>query len=77
MSLNLSQRADGGWIGDLDQGGTRREVRLMRDEPLLAVAPVFGADGVVSPYRTAPRPAAARAPVAKKAPVTRRAVRRR
>lgn len=77
VSLNLSQRADGGWIGDLDQGGTRREVRLMRDEPLLAVAPVFGADGVVSPYRTAPRPAAARAPVAKKAPVTRRAVRRR
>jgi hypothetical protein len=53
VSLNLLQLPDGTWTGDLDQGGTRRGVRLLRDEPLLAVAPVFGASGVVSPYRTA------------------------
>jgi hypothetical protein len=53
VSLNLTQQADGAWTGDLDQGGARRGVRLLRDEPLLAVAPMFGASGVVSPYRTA------------------------
>lgn len=74
VSLNLLQLPDGTWTGDLDQGGARRGVRLRRDEPLLAVAPVFGASGVVSPYRTvATRPAAA-APAVKKQVVTKKKV---
>ncbi len=52
VSLNLTQRPDGGWSGDLSQGGERRAVRLVRDEPMLDVAPMFGVAGVVSPYRT-------------------------
>lgn len=88
VSLNLSQRPDGSWTGDLDQGGTRRGVRLLRDEPLLAVAPMFGASGVVSPYRTAAtRPAVAKPAVKKtvakkkvvkkKAPAKKRVVRKK
>lgn len=74
VSLTLSQQSDSAWSGDLDEGGRRRGVRLMRDEPLLAVAPVFGASGVVSPYRTsATRPAAAR-PAVRKAAVKKKAV---
>jgi hypothetical protein len=62
VSLNLSQLTDGSWSGDLDQGGQRRAVRLLRAEPLLDSAPMFGAAGTVSPYRTsATRPAAVRA----------------
>jgi hypothetical protein len=76
VSLNLLQLPDGTWTGDLDQGGARRGVRLLRDEPLLAVAPVFGAAGVVSPYRTlaTPRPAAAAAPAVKKRGVAKKKV---
>lgn len=65
VSLNLSQLADGSWSGSLDQGGERRTVRLLRDEPFLSVAPMFGAAGVVSPYRTASTSPARAAPVRK------------
>ena len=72
VSLSLLQLPDGTWTGDLTQGGARRGVRLLRDEPFLAVPPVFGASGVVSPYRTsATRPAAA--PAAKTSTVKRKA----
>ena len=72
VSIRLNQMSDGSWSGDLDQAGQRRAVRLLRDEPLLDAAPMFGAAGVVSPYRTVARgPAAAparRAAAKKKAP---------
>ena len=78
VSLKLSQRPDGSWTGDLDQGGTRRGVRLLRDEPLLAVAPMFGASGVVSPYRTAAtRPAVAKPAVKKKAVAKKKVVKKK
>lgn len=67
VSLNLNQMSDGSWSGDLDQAGQRRVVRLLRDEPLLDAAPIFGAAGVVSPYRTLARAPAA-APVRRAAP---------
>ena len=67
VSLNLNQMSDGSWSGDLDQAGQRRSVRLLRDEPLLDAAPIFGAAGVVSPYRTLARAPAA-APVRRAAP---------
>ena len=77
-SLNLSQRPDGSWTGDLDQGGTRRGVRLLRDEPLLAVAPMFGASGVVSPYRTAAtRPAVAKPAVKRKVTAKKKVVKKK
>jgi hypothetical protein len=76
VSLSLLQLPDGTWTGDLDQGGARRGVRLLRDEPLLAVAPVFGASGVVSPYRTAAtQPAPAR--VVKKVTAKKKAVKKK
>ncbi len=78
VSLNLLQLPDGTWTGDLDQGGARRGVRLLRDEPLLAVAPVFGAAGVVSPYRTAAtRPVAARPAVKKKVTAKKKVVKKK
>ena len=78
VSLNLSQRPDGSWSGDLDQGGARRGVRLLRDEPLLAVAPMFGASGVVSPYRTAAtRPAVAKPAVKRKVTAKKKVVKKK
>jgi hypothetical protein len=77
VAVSLSQMPDGSWTGDLSQGGSRRGVRLLRDEPLLAVAPVFGASGVVSPYRTsATRPVAARPAVKKKVTSKKKVVRK-
>ncbi len=80
-TLSLIQNADGGWTGQLVQGGVTTPVRMIRNEPMLNVAPmrVAGA-GVVSPYRSvAParkvvkkkvvKKRVARKPVRKKAPV--------
>ena len=81
VSITLNQLTDGTWSGDLDQAGQRRAVRLLRNEPLLDSAPIFGAAGVVSPYRTAAtRPAAAaplRKATAKKTAVKKKAVKKK
>ncbi len=53
VSLTLAQMSDGNWSGEMVEGADRRTIRMIRDEPILDVPPMFGIAGVVSPYRTA------------------------
>ena len=70
-ALSLIQDGGGGWTGQLVQGGVTTPVRMIRNEPMLNVAPIRVAGaGVVSPYRTPAantRAAPARKVVKKKA----------
>jgi hypothetical protein len=75
-AVSLIERADGGWNGQLTQGGTTTPVSMIRSEPMLTVEPIRVATaGVVSPYR-APVNAAPARPAVKKAPVKRRVVKK-
>jgi hypothetical protein len=52
-SVSLIQQADGNWTGQLTQGGVTTPVRMVRNEPMLNVAPLRNPGlGVVSPYHT-------------------------
>ena len=53
-AVSLIQQGDGGWAGQLTQGGATIPVRMIRSEPMLTHEPIRGAGaGVVSPYRAA------------------------